>query len=64
MGEEIEIRDVSGNLVRVPLYPTLSAIAARLGDGATVQTTPAPGVKWEVSVRRVMRPGEIGDEDG
>jgi hypothetical protein len=35
MGEDIEVRDVNGNLVRVPLYPTLAAIGERLVDGET-----------------------------
>ena len=44
MGEDIEIRDVNGNLVKVPLYPTISACGRQVqgqvmvdcGDGTRV----------------------------
>ena len=44
MGEDIEIRDVNGNLVKVPLYPTISAcgrqvqgqVMVNCGDGTRV----------------------------
>jgi hypothetical protein len=44
MGEDIEIRDVNGNIVRVPLYPTIAACGRRVqghtsvpcGDGTQV----------------------------
>lgn len=36
MGEDIEVRDIHGNLVRVPLHATLAAIGRTLHEGQSV----------------------------
>lgn len=65
MGEDIEIRDVNGNLVRVPLYPTLSAIGDTIEDDQTRCCGRRDGRL--VEVRLIPLPAENGPpppEDG
>ena len=52
MGEDIEIRDINGNLVRVPLYPTLAAIGSHLQEGETVSVRRTDGLSVEVKLAR------------
>lgn len=48
MGEQIQVRDVNGILVWVPLYPTLAAIGDHLLDGETKSCARADGRGVEV----------------
>lgn len=74
MGDEIEIRDVNGVLVRVPLYPTLSAIGAKLTPGQTM-CAPTSDPVWGVEAKlvrsigirsegKLAEPGDDGGIDG
>jgi hypothetical protein len=48
MGEEIEVTDVNGNKVKVPLYPLLDALADALRGRLPLKTTTGAFPGWLV----------------
>jgi len=42
VGDDIELRDANGNLVRVPLYPALASIGAFLAQRALDRQVESP----------------------
>jgi hypothetical protein len=65
MGEDIEIRDIHGNVVKVPLYGTLSFmadhLAARIPEGTNrieTSTTTRNGIEARLVVSKRERGSE------